>query len=87
MYQTRTQAQLLPRSFASQVCRLLEKAGVWKGSVAFADAVQPIFFNAHVLEKMTQDQLRASLSSAAKDLDRDGCELFIKRGCDWRFHK
>ena len=80
-------AQLLLRPFASQVCRLLERVGVWKGSVGFADAVQPIFFNAHVLEKMTQDQLRASLATAAKELDRDGCDVFIKRGCDWRFHK
>jgi hypothetical protein len=70
-----------PRSRTSQVCQILEKAGLWQGSVPFDDAVQPMLYRPHFLEKMTQERLVAVLLDAAKSFDLVACQYAVKTGC------
>jgi hypothetical protein len=59
----------------------LERAELWKSCLAFADAVQPMFYNPHVFAKLTQEKIDAALLAVVKDMEISDCGAVLKRGC------
>jgi hypothetical protein len=70
----------------SQVCKILEKAGLWQGSLPFDDAVQPMFYKPHMLDQLTQERLDAALLDALNAMDVGAGGHAIKRGYALCFH-
>ena len=70
-----------PKSFAPQVCQILEAAGLWNSTIPFGDAVQPIVFHVDVVDHLSQERLDAGLHAVRKAIAESVCGHIIKRGC------
>ncbi len=56
--------------------------GLWRSSIPFDDAVQPMFYNPRVLSQLTQELLDAALLGAVNAMDLSASGHIIKRGCE-----